>query len=180
MLRMESKAVVSWADEVEKEEEKVAAATVATATDGDKVCEKAKPKPKPNPFGSARPREVILQERGINWRKLDEEDLRTPPAYSGSVWARKKEKPLKENMPASAAPTLHRTQMIPQNRKDNRVAQQKLENMKTTSYGSEVVPWAPPQNLANHVSGGAVIFPLKYPPRGHLPHPFPAIHCSYF
>jgi hypothetical protein len=55
---------LSWADEVEKEEEE-AAQTQEHQTQ------------KTNPFGSARPREVVLQERGIDWRKLDQ-DLQPP------------------------------------------------------------------------------------------------------
>ncbi|MBA0636343.1 hypothetical protein Godav_005307 [Gossypium davidsonii] len=46
----------SWADEVEKEEQEAAVAQWQK---------------KPNPFGSARPREVVLQEKGIDWRQLD-------------------------------------------------------------------------------------------------------------
>jgi hypothetical protein len=30
-----------------------------------------KPGPKVNPFGNAKPREVILQEKGRDWRKID-------------------------------------------------------------------------------------------------------------
>ena len=45
----------SWADEVEKEEEAGAGAGAGRA--------QVQPKQKPNPFGSARPREVILQEK---------------------------------------------------------------------------------------------------------------------
>ncbi|KAH7666645.1 Plant specific eukaryotic initiation factor 4B protein [Dioscorea alata] len=45
----------SWADEVEREEEE------------------AKVKRKANPFGDARPREVVLEEKGVDWRKLDRE-----------------------------------------------------------------------------------------------------------
>ncbi|XP_038703735.1 eukaryotic translation initiation factor 4B2-like [Tripterygium wilfordii] len=30
-----------------------------------------KPRPKVNPFGDAKPREVLLEERGKNWRKID-------------------------------------------------------------------------------------------------------------
>ncbi|GLU07302.1 hypothetical protein SLE2022_242650 [Rubroshorea leprosula] len=65
MVRDESKweALLSWADEVEKEEEVAAAAAVATAT--------AQQKQKSDPFAFARPREVVLQEKGIDWRKLD-------------------------------------------------------------------------------------------------------------
>jgi hypothetical protein len=51
-------AAFSWADEVEKEEEEQARF-------------QENQKQKPNPFGSARPREVVLQEKGIDWRKLD-------------------------------------------------------------------------------------------------------------
>lgn len=52
----------SWADEVEKEEEEEAQAQLHQIQ-----------KQKTNPFGSARPREVVLQERGIDWRKLDQD-----------------------------------------------------------------------------------------------------------
>eukprot|EP01018_Ginkgo_biloba_P036820 Gb_28173 [translate_table: standard] len=31
------------------------------------------PRSKPNPFGSARPREAVLAEKGLDWRKLDSE-----------------------------------------------------------------------------------------------------------
>lgn len=30
-----------------------------------------KPRPKVNPFGDAKPREVLLQEKGVDWRKID-------------------------------------------------------------------------------------------------------------
>lgn len=53
----------SWADEVEKEEEE---ARIRTHE-----------RQRSNPFGSARPREVVLQEKGIDWRKLDQ-DLHQP------------------------------------------------------------------------------------------------------
>ena len=33
----------------------------------------AKPRPKVNPFGDAKPREVLLEERGKDWRKIDME-----------------------------------------------------------------------------------------------------------
>ncbi|XP_059316332.1 eukaryotic translation initiation factor 4B1 isoform X2 [Lycium ferocissimum] len=38
-----------------------------TALDGGVV----KPKPKVNPFGDAKPREVLLEEKGLDWRKID-------------------------------------------------------------------------------------------------------------
>ncbi|XVF32861.1 hypothetical protein REPUB_Repub17cG0119200 [Reevesia pubescens] len=64
MVGRESKleSVFSWADEVEKEE-----AAAAAGSGQAEVQEKQKP----NPFGSARPREHVLQERGIDWRQLD-------------------------------------------------------------------------------------------------------------
>lgn len=30
-----------------------------------------KPKPKVNPFGDAKPREVLLEEKGLDWKKID-------------------------------------------------------------------------------------------------------------
>ncbi|KAA8549106.1 hypothetical protein F0562_000790 [Nyssa sinensis] len=51
--------VLSWADEAEKEEEEAKAQLDQKQTQ--------------NPFGSARPREIVLQERGIDWRKLDKD-----------------------------------------------------------------------------------------------------------
>ncbi|ONK67574.1 uncharacterized protein A4U43_C05F1450 [Asparagus officinalis] len=45
----------SWADAVEREEQ-----------------EEAQKQRKPNPFGAARPREVVLEEKGVDWRKLDQ------------------------------------------------------------------------------------------------------------
>ncbi|KAK8949096.1 hypothetical protein KSP39_PZI005354 [Platanthera zijinensis] len=35
--------------------------------------EKSKPRPKVNPFGGAKPREVLLEEKGMDWRKIDRE-----------------------------------------------------------------------------------------------------------
>ncbi|KAI4373821.1 hypothetical protein MLD38_011896 [Melastoma candidum] len=32
-----------------------------------------KPRPKVNPFGEAKPREVLLEEKGLDWRKIDSE-----------------------------------------------------------------------------------------------------------
>jgi len=32
-----------------------------------------KPRPKVNPFGDAKPREVLLEEQGKDWRKIDSE-----------------------------------------------------------------------------------------------------------
>ena len=49
--------VLSWADEVEKEEEEAEAQVHL--------------KQKLNPVGSARTENLVLQERGVDWRKLD-------------------------------------------------------------------------------------------------------------
>ncbi|KAL0011227.1 hypothetical protein SO802_006335 [Lithocarpus litseifolius] len=79
-------AAFSWADEVEKEEEAQAQPHQIQ-------------KQKTNPFGSARPREVVLQERGIDWGKLDQ-DLITLSNVRNKAQS---EKSCKENIPAPAA-----------------------------------------------------------------------------
>ncbi|XP_021904448.1 uncharacterized protein LOC110819520 [Carica papaya] len=65
------RSVLSWADEVEEEE--------AAAVQSD-----LQQNQKPNPFGSARPREVVLHEKGIDWRKLDSDLYRPPRLRDGS------------------------------------------------------------------------------------------------
>ncbi|CAI9093041.1 OLC1v1028442C1 [Oldenlandia corymbosa var. corymbosa] len=35
------------------------------------IADAVKPRPKVNPFGDAKPREVLLQEKGVDWRKVD-------------------------------------------------------------------------------------------------------------
>ncbi|KAJ6319925.1 hypothetical protein OIU78_015343 [Salix suchowensis] len=80
-------AAFSWADEVEKEEEEQARF-------------QEHQKQKPNPFGSARPREVVLQEKGIDWRKFDF-DCQLPSHI------RQLDDP-KEKIPVSAAPGIDR------------------------------------------------------------------------
>ncbi|OMO82064.1 Plant specific eukaryotic initiation factor 4B [Corchorus olitorius] len=74
MLGRESKngSVFSWADEVEREEKEEAAAAAAAGGFDQAQLQQPRQK-KPNPFGSARPREVVLQEKGIDWRKLDQQ-----------------------------------------------------------------------------------------------------------
>ena len=66
MVGRESKSgsVFSWADEVEKEEQEEEEAAGSGQAE-------VQTKQKPNPFGSARPREVVLLEKGIDWRKPD-------------------------------------------------------------------------------------------------------------
>lgn len=65
-----SVSILSWADEVEKEEQEEAGAQAH-------LLHQTKTQ-KPNPFGSARPREVVLQERGIDWRIIDQGLLQPP------------------------------------------------------------------------------------------------------
>lgn len=57
----------SWADEVEREERE------EEEEKAFRRKEEEKSNRKPNPFGAARPREVVLEEKGVDWRKLDEE-----------------------------------------------------------------------------------------------------------
>ncbi|KAI7984132.1 hypothetical protein LOK49_LG15G00140 [Camellia lanceoleosa] len=160
MVQSKSKTIISWADEVEKEEEEEAARA--------QVCENQKP----NPLGSARPREVVLHERGIDWRQLDE-DFRAPFHFSIQT---QKENPLKENITPSAAVAVDRKQVVmPQSR--IRGPQQKLKNVKMDSYGSKLSQG--PQNPTNHTY---VVFvpPLKYPPRALLPNLFPPTHSPFY
>ncbi|KAF5192891.1 hypothetical protein FRX31_017522 [Thalictrum thalictroides] len=78
-----SKSKFCWADEVEKEEE----AIKTHLHQSEKL----------NPFGSARPRELVLEEKGVDWRKLDKE-LHNPCSSLSNVI--RKEKQVKENFPA--------------------------------------------------------------------------------
>lgn len=54
---------LSWADEVEREEREEVSQSQS----------QSQSRQKSNPFGSARPREIVLQERGIDWRILDQD-----------------------------------------------------------------------------------------------------------
>ncbi|KDP28230.1 hypothetical protein JCGZ_14001 [Jatropha curcas] len=82
--RLDRQVHSSWADEVEKEEEEVAQAQA-----------QLQQKQKPNPFGSARPREIVLQEKGIDWRKLDLHLQQKSPLRQEAP----NEKSRKENIP---------------------------------------------------------------------------------
>lgn len=57
----------SWADEVEREEREEA------QKQSIRLFESKTRSRKPNPFGAARPREVVLEEKGVDWRKLDQD-----------------------------------------------------------------------------------------------------------
>ncbi|PON72425.1 Eukaryotic initiation factor [Trema orientale] len=91
--------LLSWADEVEKEEQEQEEATQAHQTH------------KPNPFGSARPREVVLQERGIDWRTTDQDLLHPPSSNPNRINKRCNEKPRKEIISAAPASTPARSQV---------------------------------------------------------------------
>ncbi|KAF2304755.1 hypothetical protein GH714_037837 [Hevea brasiliensis] len=118
----------SWADEVEKEDEEKARAQVQQ-------------KEKPNPFGSARPREVVLQEKGIDWRKLD--------LHLEQQASLVRQEPLsekcKENIPASSLSVINRVQSEPPRK-----------GLKDANLGFNLLA-APNQVI--------VVPPLRYPPR---------------
>ncbi|XP_010268051.1 PREDICTED: uncharacterized protein LOC104605124 [Nelumbo nucifera] len=124
----------SWADEVEKEEEEEAQLQRLQQL-------------KPNPFGSARPREVVLEEKGIDWRKMDRK-LHEPSNLRENIV-------LKENIPGPTLPANKKQQFPPRN---------KAPEQNVTRYGcdrSRAAPLLPPtiQNL------GTSVPPLMYPPK---------------
>ncbi|CAL4950242.1 unnamed protein product [Urochloa decumbens] len=59
----------SWADEVEREEREQA----AMQQQAPPQKEAKRDQIKPDPFGAARPREVVLAEKGVDWRARDRE-----------------------------------------------------------------------------------------------------------
>ncbi|TKW12236.1 hypothetical protein SEVIR_5G023800v4 [Setaria viridis] len=66
----------SWADEVEREERE----QVAMQQQQEEEAKREQIKAKADPFGAARPREVVLAEKGVDWRARDRElDLGTAP-----------------------------------------------------------------------------------------------------
>ncbi|CAO2203333.1 unnamed protein product [Urochloa humidicola] len=62
----------SWADEVEREEREQAAMQQQAQQPPPRK-EPKKEQIKADPFGAARPREVVLEEKGIDWRARDRE-----------------------------------------------------------------------------------------------------------
>lgn len=136
-----SRSAMSWADEVEKEEEEELAAKF-----------EIQEKQKLNPFGAAtRPREVILQERGINWRNIDQNFIKS-----------RKEKPLKENVPAPTSQPLERK--LKQKHKSN--PKHKLENSEIASY-----EYQSSQGLQNN--DDEFVPPIRYPPKNLVSYLFP-------
>ncbi|XP_078158897.1 uncharacterized protein LOC144554453 [Carex rostrata] len=61
----------SWADEVEREEEREKENQIRIQREKH-IGEKENIK-KSDPFGAARPREVVLEEKGVDWKILDQE-----------------------------------------------------------------------------------------------------------
>jgi len=67
----------SWADEVEREEREQAGMQQQPPQQQE---EARREQIKPDPFGAARPREVVLAEKGVDWRARDRElDLCAAP-----------------------------------------------------------------------------------------------------
>ncbi|XP_057965532.1 uncharacterized protein LOC131156102 [Malania oleifera] len=130
----------SWADEVEKEEEAAAARTTET---------RFSEKRKPNPFGSGRPREVVLQERGIDWRKLDHDLPQSSPQFSSKL-PKEKEKSRKEKIPTASTPLAVRGKQppIPLSRGPQGI------------YLPQERPLVPLDQVP-----GAFVPPLRYPPK---------------
>lgn len=82
----------SWADEVEREEREQRQEEQRRETEREREQIKA------DPFGAARPREVVLAEKGVDWRARDREldlHLRTAP----------RPRPRRSHKHAAAAPT---------------------------------------------------------------------------
>ncbi|XP_050287173.1 uncharacterized protein LOC126726085 [Quercus robur] len=140
-------AAFSWADEVEKEEEEEAQAQPHQIQ-----------KQKANPFGSARPREVVLQERGIDWRKLDQDLIHLSNIRNKA----QSEKSCKENIPAPAAHVFDIIQSDP----PSRSPEQKPADTRFSSKRREV-PWVP---LAHQNQIPLIVSPpLRYPPKNLIP-----------
>ncbi|XP_062083358.1 uncharacterized protein LOC133789567 [Humulus lupulus] len=96
---------LSWADEVEKEEEEEAQAHLFRQTKTQK----------PNPFGSARPREDVLKERGIDWRVIDHGQGLLQLPFSDRIKKHCNGKPQREiiSNPAPGGPTRNLEQVLP-------------------------------------------------------------------
>ncbi|PIA61167.1 hypothetical protein AQUCO_00300589v1 [Aquilegia coerulea] len=131
-----------WADEVEKEEEEE-----AIKTHHLHQLEKL------NPFGSARPRELVLEEKGVDWRKLDEK-LHKPSSSPSNVV--RKEKQPKETAPGTTAPVDGKHTWSPRTSGLER-------NIESTRLGGNGNP-AGCLMFPNH-DMDPLVPPLRYPPR---------------
>ncbi|KAI5565111.1 hypothetical protein BDE02_14G102700 [Populus trichocarpa] len=137
-------AAFSWADEVEKEEEEQARF-------------QENQKQKPNPFGSARPREVVLQEKGIDWRKLDFH-LQLP----SHIRQLDDPKLCKEKIPASAAPGIDRIHSVT----PSKCLKHEMEDANSDLKRGEIlrVPLA-----VQNQNPVPFVPPLRYPPKNVIP-----------
>ncbi|XP_011014629.1 PREDICTED: uncharacterized protein LOC105118383 [Populus euphratica] len=139
-------AAFSWADEVEREEEEQARF-------------QEHQKQKPDPFGSARPREVVLLEKGIDWRKLDihlqqpSHKRQLDPPYG---------KQCKENIPAFAASGIERIPSVT----PSKSLKTELEDANSELKRSEIlrVPLATESQIP-----ATFVPPLRYPPKNAIP-----------
>ncbi|KAF9669283.1 hypothetical protein SADUNF_Sadunf14G0091600 [Salix dunnii] len=139
-------AAFSWADEVEKEEEEQARF-------------QEHQKQKPNPFGSARPREVVLQEKGIDWRRFDF-DCQLPSHI------RQLDDPnlRNEKIPVPAAPGTDRIHSVT----PSKCLKLELEGANSDLKRSEIlrVPLAVQNQIPVPVP---FVPPLRYPPKNVIP-----------
>ncbi|CAK7348383.1 unnamed protein product [Dovyalis caffra] len=137
-------AAFSWADEVEKEEEEQARF-------------QEQQKQKSNRFGSARPREVVFQEKGIDWRKLDFHLQQ--PSHMRHL---DDPKLCKENISASAAPGIDRMHSLTPSKCLKHEAQDANSELERSEIA--LVPLATRNQIA-------VLFvpPLRYPPKNVIP-----------
>ncbi|KAG8052058.1 hypothetical protein GUJ93_ZPchr0001g32493 [Zizania palustris] len=98
----------SWADEVEREEEKQRQQEEEEVEDENRPSrlggETREKTTKANPFGAARPREVVLAEKGVDWRARDG-DRELDASRRGSATRRRRMQHSKRHAAASLAPT---------------------------------------------------------------------------
>ncbi|XP_058083813.1 uncharacterized protein LOC131231580 [Magnolia sinica] len=146
--------VFSWADEVEKEEEEAQAQLLQPQ--------------KPNPFGFARPREIVLEEKGIDWRQLDEQ------LQSSNL---RKEKQLKENMPAATQSSNGQERFPARSGSLDQSTTTRVQNARDASH-----QMTPPAVYLNQQEQkiGSLVPPLRYPPRNvmGLMEEMRRSHCS--
>ncbi|KAG1371326.1 hypothetical protein COCNU_16G004200 [Cocos nucifera] len=126
----------SWADEVEREEREEEKGKAFRRKE-------EKSNRKSDPFGAARPREVVLEEKGVDWRKLDEE-----LDYRSNL---RKNKGQKENM-FMTTPISKQEHSSMELRNPNQ-SKREIQNAITVR----------PQKLNQHID--ELVPPLKYPPK---------------
>ncbi|KAL5700902.1 hypothetical protein ACHQM5_026301 [Ranunculus cassubicifolius] len=123
-----SKSGFCWADEVEKEEQEEYLNNLTRLQ-------------KSNPFGSARPREIVLQEKGVDWREIDQKLVQSSVA--------REEKYTKENGSEEI------TELVGEK---NLWSAGLEENVENTSIGCDQFD----------DSADSVAPPLRYPPKNYM------------